>query len=209
VRRPSLATVIALLALFVALGGPAEAARLIGSAGIKDRSIKERDIKRSTVRSLKTPRNGSVTARKLAAGAVGSAALADRSVGMIDLGLGAVGSAEIRDGAVSTADVADGSLGARDIARFYGRFRVSVPAIGNNSCWAAEPAGLAAERAGADISQDLVLVTPDSFWPSDQLAFTVKNSGDHRRFVLSGCNRTGSTVPAFDVGFRYVVIDLP
>jgi hypothetical protein len=209
VRRPSLATVIALLALFVALGGPAEAARLIGSAGIKDRSIKERDIKRSTVRSLKTPRNGSVTAGKLATGAVGSAALADRSVGMIDLGLGAVGSAEIRDGAIRTAAVADGSLGARDIARFYGRFSVSMPAIAARTCWAAEPTGLAAERAGADISQDFVGVTPGSFWPDAQLSFTVSSSADPRRFVLTACNPTSATVPAVTVSFRYVVIDLP
>ena len=209
VRRPSLATVIALVALFVALGGPAEAARLIGSAQIKDRSIKERDINRRAVKSLKTPRNGSVTASKLAAGAVGSAAVADRSIGMVDLAPGSVGASEIRASSIDTSDVADGSLDARDIGRFYGRFRVNVPHIAPDSCWAAEPAGLAPEQAGADISQDLVLVTPDSFWPSDRLAFTVRNSGDHRRFVLSGCNRTTTGVPAFDVGFRYLVIDLP
>ena len=209
VRRPSLATVIALIALFVALGGPAQAARLIGSAQIKDRSIKERDINRRAVRSLKTPRDGSVTASKLARGAVGSAAVGDRSIGTLDLAPSAVGGAEIRAGAVDASDIADGSLDARDIGRFHGRFRVNVPDITPGSCWAAEPAGLAPEQAGADISQDLVVVTPDSFWPSDRLAFTVKNSGNHQRFVLSGCNRTGMQIEAFEVGFRYLIIDLP
>jgi len=209
VRRPSLATVIALLALFVALGGPAEAARLISSAGIKDRSIQERDINRRTVRSLRTPRPGSVTASKLARGAVGSAALADRSVGMVDLGANAVGAAHIRDGSLGTADVADGSLAAQDIARFSGRFSVNVPEIGARSCWAAEPAGLAPELAGADISQDYIGATPGWNWPDTQLSFTVSNSADPRRFVLTACNPTGGPVGAFTVGFRYVVIDLP
>ena len=53
-RRPSPASVIAPSALFVALGGPAQAARLIdgddirkgtvGSKQVKDRSLKPRDL---------------------------------------------------------------------------------------------------------------------------------------------------------------------
>lgn len=218
-RRPSFATAIALIALFVALGGPAQAARLITGAEIKDRSVKTRDLSRPTVRTLRTPLPGSVTAARLAPGAVGSRALSDGSVGMADLGANAVGGAQIADGAVGAMDlgansvgaseVADGSLDARDIGRFFGRFRVTVPSVPAGSCWAAEPTGLAPERAGADISQDLVLVTPDAGWPSDRLAFTVKNSGDRRRFVLSGCNRSVVTAPSFEVGFRYLVIRLP
>ena len=75
------------------------------------------------------------------------------------------GSAQIADGAVTGAKVADGSLDARDTARFSGRFRVTVPAVGARDCWSGEPVGLAAEQAGADISGDLVLATPDSSWP--------------------------------------------
>ena len=54
-----------------------------------------------------------------------------------------------------------------------------------------------------------MLATPDRRWPEDRLAFTVRNSANPTRFVLAGCNRTASLVPAFEVGFRYVVIDLP
>ena len=53
-RRPTAGTLIALVALFVALGGPAEAARLINgklikrgtirSAQVKDRSLTTRDL---------------------------------------------------------------------------------------------------------------------------------------------------------------------
>ena len=57
-RRPSLALVVALLALFVALGGPAEAQRLLGkgdvnSRVVKDRSLKLRDLSKRTVRDLR------------------------------------------------------------------------------------------------------------------------------------------------------------
>ena len=142
-RRPSFAAVVALLALFVALGGPAHAQRMLGKGSVKSREVK------------------------------------------------------------------DGSLTASDLGRFWGRFRIDVPAVLPGTCWSGEPAGLAPELAGADISQDVVLVTPDSKWPEDRLSFTVRNSANPMRFVLAGCNRTNTDVPAFEVAFRYVIIDLP
>jgi hypothetical protein len=213
-RRPSFAVGIALLALFVALGGPAEAQRLLGrgsvtSAAVKDRTLKVRDLSRKTVRELRQTRNNSITEAKLAnrsvtrgklvPGAVGSAAVGDHSVGAVDL----------MNGAVSGAQVADGTLTAADLGRYWGRFRIEIPSIPSGQCWSGEPAGLAPEVAGADISQDVVLVTPDSRWPEDRLAFTVRSSVNPTRFVLAGCNRTTNPVPAFEVGFRYMVIDLP
>jgi hypothetical protein len=229
VKRPSLPLVVASLALFVALGGPAEAQRFINgkllrkgtvtSRAVKDRSLQTRDLTRRAARSLRaTPinsiteaqlANGSVTPGKLAPGAVGTAALADRSVGAVDLGTGSVGAAALTDGGVSGAKVADGSLDARDLGRFWGRFTVDVPSVAAKRCWAATPAGLAPELAGADISQDLVLVTPSANWPQDELTFTVSNDGNPSRFVLSVCNATAEATPAFQVGFRYLVIDLP
>jgi hypothetical protein len=203
-RFPSFATVVALLALFVALGGPAEAQRLIGkgkvtSVSVKDRSLKVRDLSRKTVRRLSATRNNSITETKLANGSVSAGKLAP----------GAVGTAAIADGSVDGADVANGSLSAADLGRFWGRFRIEVPSVGAGMCWSGEPAGLTPELANVDISQDVVLVTPDSRWPEDRLAFTVRNSANPTRFVLAGCNRTATPVSGFEVGFRYVVIDLP
>jgi hypothetical protein len=212
VRRPSFATVIALMALFVALGGPARAVELlrpgsVTSKAIKDRTVQARDLKRKTLRWLRETRNNSITEAKLAnrsvtpgklaVGAVGSPALADRAVGTVDLATGSV----------TGVQVADGLLSARDLGRYWGRFRVQLPAIRAGRCWSAEPKGLAPERARADISQDLVLVTPDSFWQDRQLAFTVSNSGLPSRFVLSAC--AFATSAPVEVGFRYLVIDLP
>ena len=63
-RRPSAAMLVALLALFVALGGPAQAKHLINgkdirkgtvrSAQIKDKSLTTRDLSAATVRTLQT-----------------------------------------------------------------------------------------------------------------------------------------------------------
>jgi hypothetical protein len=228
VRRPSLPTAIALLALFIALDGPSHAQSLLdgkqlrkGSVttrAIKDRTVKVRDLTRGAFRELKRVRNNSITEAKLAnrsvtigklmPGAVRSPAIADRSVGTADLALGSVGSAQLAANGVGTAAVADGSLGARDIARYYGRFTMDVPAVNPGACWPGAPAGLAPERVGADIRQDLVLVTPDSRWPLG-LAFTAKNDGSPSRFVILACNVTGTRSVAFTGGFRYAVIDLP
>jgi hypothetical protein len=203
-RRPSFAAVVALLALFVALGGPAEAQRLLGkgsvkSREVKDRSLKIQDLSRKTVRGLKATANNSITEAKLANSSVTPGKLAPASVG----------TAAIADNSVGGADVANGSLTASDLGRFWGRFRIDIPEVDAGTCWSGEPAGLAPELAGADISQDVMLVTPDSSWPEDRLSFTVRNSANPMRFVLAGCNRTTMDVPAFEVAFRYVIIDLP
>ena len=203
-RRPSFAAVVALLALFVALGGPAHAQRMLGkgsvkSRQVKDRSLKVEDLSRKTVSRLQSTANNSITEAKLANSSVTPGKLAPA----------AVGTAAIADNSVGGADVANGSLTASDLGRFWGRFRIDVPAVLPGTCWSGEPAGLAPELAGADISQDVVLVTPDSRWPEDRLSFTVRNSANPMRFVLAGCNRTNTPVDAFEVAFRYVIIDLP
>jgi hypothetical protein len=231
IGRPSLPLVVASLALFVALGGPAHAQRLINgkllrkgtvtTRAVKNRSLQVQDLSRRAERSLRaTPNNSiteaklansSVTPGKLAPGAVGSGAIADRSVGAVDLAPASVGPAALADGSVSGAKVADGSLDARDLGRFFGRFRVDLPQdIGPGQCWSGEPTGLAPEQAGADISQDLVLVTPGDSWPEDRLTFMVRNSANPSRFVLAACNpATLLPVQRFAATFRYLVIDLP
>jgi hypothetical protein len=216
-RRPSAAMLVALLALFVALGGPAQAARVVErftSADVKDRSLKTRDLSRSTVRELRTPRDRSVTEDKLADGAVTgpkiraqaveTRAVADRSLRGIDVAVGALGAAEI----------ADGSLTARELGRFHGRFQLKdpIPALGSGDCWSGVPSGLAAEQANADISQDLVIVTPDASWPQNQLTLTVKTESTtvkRGRFVLAACNVGGGTTTAFRPSFQYLVVDVP
>jgi hypothetical protein len=207
VRRPSFATTIALLALFIALGGPAEAAKVvkrITSRDVKDHSLKVRDLTHDAVRTLQTPRDGSVTTAKIAAGAVTSAGILDRTINAGD----------VATNSLTGAQIADGSLTARELARFYGRFRLSdsIPSLDHGKCWSGVPAGLAAEAAGADISQDVVLVTPDATWPQDQLSLTVKvesTVAKRGRFVLAACNVGSGQSMAFKPSFSYLILDLP
>jgi hypothetical protein len=238
-RRPSGPLLIAILALFVALGGPAEARRLLTGKDVRDRSLQTRDLSRKAVKQLRTTPPGSVrrralasgavsgreladaavTAGKLAPGAVGPAQLAPTAVGSAQIAANAVGPRELEPGgvgglhlgeaAVSGPKVADGSLDARDVTRFAGRFRVTIPPVEKRTCWSGEPVTLAPEEAGADISGDLVIVTPDASWPERELSFTVRNSANRSRFVLAGCNGTNEDSAEVDVGFRYGVIDLP
>src|SRR3954449_7567950 len=106
-RRPTASMLVALLALFVALGGPAEAQRLINgkllrkgpvpSRAIKDRTIAARDLSRKTVRELqRVPSNSvteaqiansAITPGKLATGAVTSRAIGSRAVSGGDVAL--------------------------------------------------------------------------------------------------------------------------
>ena len=75
-RRPSPATGLSLLALFVALGGTSYAAISIGSAQVKNNSLTSADIKNNAVKSIDV-RNGSLLAKdfkpgQLVAGAPGA-----------------------------------------------------------------------------------------------------------------------------------------
>jgi hypothetical protein len=167
-RRPSPAMVVALLALFVALDGPATAARLIDgksirqnsitSSRIRNRTLGTQDLSRRALTTLeRTPkasvgsaelRPKAVDATKLADSAVGASALAARSVDASKLGDASVGSvalapaavtpSKIADGAVGAAAVADGGLQAPDIGDFFGSMSVDFLPFKLNECQKAE-----------------------------------------------------------------------
>ncbi|WP_156027891.1 hypothetical protein [Candidatus Solirubrobacter pratensis] len=226
-RRPSPAMLVALLALFLALGGPAQARRLINggdikkgtirSTQIKDRTIQMRDINQTVRRQLQQTPTSSISEPMLTNGAVGSNKLANGAVTGIKIAGGAVTTGSIADGSINGAKIADGSLTAADTARFAGRFRITqndLGTIGPQACWRGEPQGLAPERAGADISADALLVTPLGATWDDSLMLTARTSGaatQPSRFVLDICNPTGEAITPSPSGlsFSYVVIDVP
>jgi hypothetical protein len=217
---------VALLALFVALGGPAQAKHLINgkdirrgtvaSKQIKDRTIATRDLAPDTVRALQDTADASITARKRGAGAVGGAAIADGSVTAAEVADGAVGAGKLADNAITGAKIADGTLTTADIARFGGAFRILADDLGTikaHECWSREPRGLAPELAGADISQDALLVVPRGSFNGQVLSFDYRtnatDSGAAGRFVLTLCNRTDADATPPSIAFSYVVFDLP
>jgi hypothetical protein len=125
-RRPSPALVIALLALFVALGGPAQAKRLIGGKDIKRGAVRSkqirnhgvalRDLTRGAVRSLQRTPDGSVGAAQLQPGAVTAGALAANTITGASITDGTITSAELADGAVTTAKIGTGQVRRSDIS---------------------------------------------------------------------------------------------
>jgi hypothetical protein len=124
-RRPSHATVVAYLALFVALGGTAVAAK-IQSNEIAKNAVKTKKIADAAVTNPKIA-NFAVNSSKLADDAVTESKLAQDSVsgnkiqqaviGTGKLREAAVENSKIADGAVTGPKVADGSLGLSDVAQ--------------------------------------------------------------------------------------------
>ncbi len=135
-RRPSAPMIVALLALFVALGGPAQAAKLINgkrikadsvaSKQIKDRSLKVRDLAPGAVRSLMANPDGSVgpnalagnavTTRAIAPDAVLTGTVADNSLTAADLATNSVGADEVADHAIGQSEIRANGVAASEIA---------------------------------------------------------------------------------------------
>lgn len=115
-RRPSAATVIALLALFVALGGPAEAARLINGKTIRPNTITSKQVKAGSLSTTDLSRASRASLRATPAGSITARELRDGSVTRADLAPGAVDAAAIVDGSVGSFDLAAGSVFADELA---------------------------------------------------------------------------------------------
>jgi hypothetical protein len=135
-RRPSAPLLVALLALFVALGGPAQAAKLINGARIKedsvaskqikDRTLKLRDLGPGAISALTTTPSDSigpnqlaengVTTRAIAPGSVLTGNVADNSLTSADLATNAVGSDEVADNAIGQTEIRNNGVSASEIA---------------------------------------------------------------------------------------------
>lgn len=124
-KRPSHGTVVAYLALFVALGGGAYAAGIaprnsVDSKSIINGQVKSADVARGAIGASKLAGHavtgnrlapGAVTATKLGAGAVSSGALANGAVTGTKLAADAVTGANVVDDSLTGADIAEGTLG--------------------------------------------------------------------------------------------------
>jgi hypothetical protein len=125
-RRPSPALLISVLALFVALGGPAQAAKLINgktikkgtitSTQVKDGSLGEKELTKGARKALRAVANGSVTAASIVTGAVTAAQIAPGAVDGVRLAPNAVDGSKVADNSLNAADIATGGIGSGEVA---------------------------------------------------------------------------------------------
>jgi hypothetical protein len=235
VRRPSPATLLASAALFVALGGPAMAGKLVNGRSIKagtltgkqvkDFSIGERDLNRKLLASLLAVPAGSVTGASVADGSLSGADLAARSLdgtrlapGSVDgsrLAPDSVGSGTVIDGslagrdigagAVDTGNVLNGGLRGEDVGRFTGTVTVSFPVIENAKCATSASTSLTALTGSQDIGDDAIVLTPRPGFPGGVSVTATPISPN--QVSVSLCNLSGGTLAAGSKTFNMVTID--
>jgi len=221
-RRPSPAMVVALIALFVALGGPAQAKRLIDGASIRKGTITSKQIKNGSVAKADLTKAAVRSLTQTPPSSVRSAQIADGSVLAPDLGLGSVGSGQLAPGAVTASklatdsigggSVANGSLQTVDIGSFTGSVNVDFPPFNDTDrrCQVVETPAMATGGTPS-IADDVVVVSPPAGW-SDFLILTGKPApGNLIRIVACWSAPTGATVGP-DPGLttlRYVTFDAP
>ncbi len=107
-KRISSAHLIALVALFVALGAGAYAAGGKNTVGAKQ-------IKKGAVRASEI-RDGTITAVELASGAITTSAIQDGAITSAKLAQGAVTSTKVGSNAITTDAIQDGAITAAKVA---------------------------------------------------------------------------------------------
>ncbi|HET7484749.1 MAG TPA: hypothetical protein VFJ64_05165 [Solirubrobacterales bacterium] len=119
-RHLNPATVIACIALFVALGGAAVAAKTASKNSVKTASIANGAVTTAKIRNGAVTtgklRNGGVTGEKIAPATIGSSQLASGSVRSGQLGGQVVTEPKIKNGAVSEAKLGTGAVSSGKLA---------------------------------------------------------------------------------------------
>jgi hypothetical protein len=122
--RPSPAMVVALIALFVSMGGAGYAAAKIGSAQVKNNSLRGKDIRNSTITGKDVRnsglagtdvKNGSLTGRDTQDGSLTSGDVQNNGLTSGDVQNNGLTSDDIRNGSLTGNDVRDDSLTGDDI----------------------------------------------------------------------------------------------
>jgi hypothetical protein len=141
--RPSPATVIALIALFVALDGPATAAKLISGSSIRKNTITSRqvkagslsrtDLKSGSIRFLQKTAPRSIGSTELASGAISGDKLAPASVGPLAIADKTLTATEIAPGSLTAGVLGADSVGFTEMADdSVGKANIRAAAVGQS-----------------------------------------------------------------------------
>ena len=199
-KRPSVATVLSLIALFAALGGTSYAAATISGKQVKNGSLTGADIKNNSV--------GGADVKESKLGQVPSAAksLAGRprptSADQATKATTADSATTVPDNSITGAKVADRSLGAADVAMANGSPTVDLPSIPANDCaYALVPTGQ--NLAGATVSAS---ARDGAAFSNGGLSLHVAKSNIQTSFRLVACNVTAAAINPAAAEFDYTAI---
>jgi hypothetical protein len=219
-RRPSPAMAVALLALFIALGGPAQAKRFIDGKLLQKGSVNGRAIKKGTITKAHLTKAAVRSLTATPPNSIRSSNIVDGQVLGSDIGAGVITSAALAPGSVTASklapdsigggSVANGSLQTLDIGSFAGA--VSVPSFDFSATAPCQSAEAPATPTGGqpNIADDVVLVTPPSGWPDTVVVTGKPAPGNRLRIVACWAvpDVTGLVIPTTTI-FRYVTFDGP
>jgi len=195
-NRPSVATVLSLIALFAALGGTSYAAATISGKQVKNGSLSGADIKNNSVggADVKESKLGQVpsAAKALQAAKATQAETATKA--------GSADSADtVKDNAITGAKVANRSLSAADFALANGSPNVDLPSIPANDCaYALVPTGQ--NLAGATVS---VSAGGNAQFANGGLSIHAAKSNIQTSFRLVACNMTAAAINPAVAQFDY------
>jgi hypothetical protein len=175
--RPGHATVVAYLALFVALGGTSYAAVVVTGKNVKDGSLTGKDV-----------RDRSLATKDLSKGTVKSLAGARGPQGLKgDAGpQGPAGTPAPTD-AITGANVVDGSLGTADLAGSRVDATISLGGIANGRC-----AQVTFNIGGAQVGDSTMVSTGAAIQNGIVLYANRVASAGH--IEVNACNFTGTTM---------------
>ncbi len=202
------ASLIAMVALFVALGGVSYAAATINGKDIKNGTIAGKKLKNKAVTGGKV-KNDSLTGTQVNEGTLGkvpSAASADQAASATNAtnAATAANANAIADNTVSSAKVQDGSLTGHDVGRRAGTKTFDFGSIAANAC---EAFPISVDASNADMRNDAFAVTFEQSWPTG-LTFSTENSDSVGYVRLNVCNVTGGVLNPGLETFHWVAFDV-
>jgi hypothetical protein len=212
--------VVALIALFIALGGPAQAKKVIlgkntvTSRTVKNGSLAKADLSKTAIKSLERTPTNSVRSTSIVDGQVLAPDIGGGAVTGPALAAGSVTSSKLAADSIGGGSVANGSMQTVDIGSFAGA--ISVPSFtftDTEPCLFAE-ASATTTGGQPNIADDVIVVSPPTGWP-DTVVVTGKPAPGNR-VRLAACwadvpsvTPASFTPPGGPWVFRYVTFDSP
>jgi hypothetical protein len=213
-------SLIAMVALFVSLGGISYAAATINGSSLVNKSVAGKKLKDKAVTGGKV-KNDTLTGAQInesKLGKVPSAATADQATSAASAtnaqnavnaqsatsAQTAANATAIGDDTVSSSKVQDGTLTGQDVGRRAGTNSVNIANVAANAC---ESHAVSIDPGDADMRDDAFAITFEQDWPTG-LVFSPENSDSAGYVRINVCNVTGVAIDAGVKQFHWVAFDV-